>query len=105
ARKWLEAAGAWSKLAGSLIPALDVRAALALVAAEAAQAAIVYRTDAAISKKVRVAFTVPLEQAPRIIYPVARLAASKQPGATALLQFLTSDQARGVFARFGFVVL
>lgn len=105
ARKWLESAGAWTKLKGKLIPALDVRAALAVVEAGSADAAVVYRTDAAISKRVRVAYQVPLAEAPRITYPLARIAGSKQPAAQQLFRFLTGEQARAVFTRFGFIVL
>jgi molybdate transport system substrate-binding protein len=50
--------GLWAQAEPKVVPTLDVRAALAAVETEAAAAAVVYTTDAAISKKVRVAFIV-----------------------------------------------
>ncbi|HEY6148784.1 MAG TPA: molybdate ABC transporter substrate-binding protein, partial [Thermoanaerobaculia bacterium] len=58
AKKWLESLGLWAQAAPKVVPTLDVRAALAAVETQAAPAAVVYTTDAAISKKVRVAFVV-----------------------------------------------
>jgi molybdate transport system substrate-binding protein len=105
ARTWLESAGLWDKLEDRIVPALNVRAALAVVEAENADAGIVYRTDAAISKRVKVAFEVPREQGPSIRYPLARIAASRKPAAGKLVEYLLSVPAREVYARFGFVVL
>lgn len=105
ARQWLESKGLWSRLQPSIIPAMDVRAALAAVATGAADAAVVYRTDAAISNRVRIAYAVPVKDGPRIIYPVARIDRSTGPAAAAFVDFLASPKARAVFARFGFVVL
>jgi molybdate transport system substrate-binding protein len=76
ARTWLEKVGLWNELAGKVVPTLNVRAALAVVESENAEAGIVYRTDAALSKRVRVAFEVPRDQGPAIVYPMAPLAAS-----------------------------
>ena len=58
AKKWLTAEGVWDAVAPKVVPTLDVRAALAAVAGGDIPAGIVYRTDAATSKDVRVAFTV-----------------------------------------------
>src|SRR5215472_17085604 len=58
AKEWLEGLGLWSQIKPRVIPTLDVRAALAAVASEAAHAGIVYKTDAAISKDVKIAMTV-----------------------------------------------
>jgi molybdate transport system substrate-binding protein len=105
ARTWLESAGLWDELVDKVVPTLNVRAALAAVESEHADAGIVYRTDAAISKRVKVAFEVPREQAPAIVYPLARIAASTTPAAAELLRYLTSAPAREVYGRYGFIVL
>lgn len=105
AREYLESAGVWTRVKDKVIPALNVRAALAAVESERAEAGIVYRSDAAISKRVKVAFEVPREKGPRIVYPLATLAASKKSGAAALRRFLTSPAAAAVYARYGFLVL
>jgi molybdate transport system substrate-binding protein len=105
ARTWLESIGLWDRLEDKVIPTLNVRAALAAVESENVDAGIVYRTDAAISKRVKVAFEVPKDQGPAIVYPLARLARSTKAGPAELVRYLTSEPAREVYARYGFVVL
>jgi molybdate transport system substrate-binding protein len=106
AKKWLEAQGLWEALAPRVVPALDVRAALAAVEAEQADAGIVYATDAALSKQVRVAVRVPRAQGPPIVYALAPIAASKNAEeARALVGFLTSADAKPIYERFGFIVM
>ena len=73
-----------------MIPTLNVRAALSAVESENVDAGIVYRTDAAISKRVKVAFEVPRDKGPAIVYPMAPLAGSKKPAAAELVRYLTS---------------
>jgi molybdate transport system substrate-binding protein len=105
ARRWLEGRGLWESLRDRVVPTLDVRAALAAVESGAADAGIVYRTDAAISSRVRVALEVPAGEAPRIVYPAAVLASSHEPHARAFLRHLRSPEARSVFQRLGFETL
>jgi molybdate transport system substrate-binding protein len=105
ARTWLESAGLWGKLADKVVPTLDVRAALAAVESENADAGIVYRTDAAISKRVKVAFEVPRDQGPAIAYALAPIATSTKPATRELVRYLASAPAREVYRRHGFVVL
>jgi molybdate transport system substrate-binding protein len=102
ARLWLDGLGLWATLRERVVPTLDVRAALAAVESGAAEAGIVYRTDAALSSRVRVAFDVPPSEAPRIVYPAAVLASSPAPEARAFLDHLRSSTARAIFARLGF---
>jgi molybdate transport system substrate-binding protein len=102
ARRWLEGLELWETLCDRVVPTLDVRAALAAVESGAADAGVVYRTDTALSSRVRVAFEVPPTQAPRIVYPAAILASSTAPGARAFLDHLRSPPARAVFTRLGF---
>ncbi len=105
ARTWLESVGLWNELKDKVVPTLNVRAALAAVESENADAGIVYRTDAAISKHVKVAFEVPRDQAPAIVYPFAPLAGSKKAATADLVRHLTSPSAREVYRRHGFIVL
>jgi molybdate transport system substrate-binding protein len=102
ARRWLQGRGVWEALRDRVVPTLDVRAALAAVEAGAADAGIVYGTDAAISRRVRVALEVPADEAPRIVYPAAVLESPGRPEARAFLEHLRSPEARSVFIRFGF---
>jgi molybdate transport system substrate-binding protein len=106
AKAWLEKAGVWKELEPRVVPALDVRAALAAVEAGRVDAGVVYATDAAQSKRVRVALTVPEADGPRIVYPVAALAQGKASQAgRAFVLFLQGDTARRIFERYGFIVL
>jgi molybdate transport system substrate-binding protein len=105
ARQWLERRGLWERVRDRVVPTLDVRAALAAVESANADAGIVYRTDAAISKRVRVAFQVPAEEAPRIVYTAALLATARGPAARAFYEHLRSPAARVVFERLGFELL
>jgi molybdate transport system substrate-binding protein len=105
AKQYLEKLGLWVALASRVIPTDNVRACLAAVEAGNADAGIVYATDALISKKVRVAWSVPEADGPDISYPVA--IPRDAPHAAAARRFaayLDSSPARGVFARHGFLV-
>lgn len=105
ARAWLESIGLWSRVSDRVLPAVDVRAALAAVEAGAAEAGIVYATDAAVSRRVRIVFAVPQQAGPRIVYPVARIAGRPQAeAARAFVGFLRSSAAARRFEQYGFVV-
>ena len=89
AKKWLAQEGVWDTVEKKVIPTLDVRAALAAVAGGDVPAGIVYRTDAAISTEVRIAYTV--TNGPAITYSVAPIAASKHADAASkFVAFLDS---------------
>lgn len=104
ASKWLKNAGLWEAVQDRLVPSLDVRAALAAVEAGRAEAGIVYRTDAASSQKVRVAFDVPADSAPAIAYVAARLKASTNSAAGPFFEYLYGQTARAIFLRHGFAL-
>ena len=104
AREYLQKLGIWESVRRKVIPTENVRGALAAVESGNADAAIVYRTDAAISKKVRVAFEVAAAEGPRISYPAAVIRDSRHAAAArAFLSFLESPAAAGIFRRHGFL--
>jgi molybdate transport system substrate-binding protein len=106
AKAWLEKVGVWTEVADRVLPAVDVRAALAAVESAGAQAGIVYRTDVARSKKARIVLAVPMEQGPKIAYPVAAIAGRPtEKEARAFVDFLTAERARPAFEGCGFVFL
>jgi molybdate transport system substrate-binding protein len=106
AKAWLEKARVWKELEPRVVPALDVRAALSAVEAGRVDAGVVYATDAAMSKRVRVVFSLPETEGPRIVYPVAALSGGKAPAAgAAFVRFLRGDTARRIFERHGFLFL
>jgi molybdate transport system substrate-binding protein len=105
ARTWLESIGVWARLKDKVVPTLNVRAALSAVESENADAGIVYRTDAAVSRRVKVAFEAPREQGPAIVYSLAPLVSSKKAATAELVRYLVSAPARDVYFRYGFIVL
>jgi molybdate transport system substrate-binding protein len=105
AKEYLQRQNLWSAVEAKVVPTENVRAALAAVEAGNAEAGIVYQTDAAISKKVKVAYHVPAEDSPAISYPMARVKDAVQPeAAQRVLQRFSSDEASRVFEKFGFIV-
>jgi molybdate transport system substrate-binding protein len=106
AREYLRARGLWSQVADKVIPTESVRAALAAVASGNVEAGIVYKTDAAISQKVRIAYEVPRADGPKISYPVAVIAGSKhREAARRFLAYLQSPAALEVFRKYGFLTM
>lgn len=105
AREYLLQQKLWPAVKSKVVPTQNVRAALAAVEAGNVEAGMVYKTDAAISKKVRVACRIPIEDGPRISYPMAMMRNCPHPEvAKRFLQYLNSAEAGIVFEQFGFVV-
>jgi len=105
ARDFLVSSNLWEKARGKVIPMLDVRATLAAVESGNVDVGFVYRTDAAVSKRVRVAFEVPRATGPRIVYPLAPIATSQRAVTRAFKAFLLSRRALELYERRGFLVL
>jgi molybdate transport system substrate-binding protein len=106
AKAWLEKLKLWPAVESKVVPCESVRAVLAAVESGNADAGVVYKTDAAISKKVKVAFEIPAADAPKISYPVALVKDPPQPEAAKnFIAFLESDAAAAVFRKLGFIVL
>ena len=103
ARKYLEAAGLWDDLQEKIVPTQNVRGAVAAVESGNVDAAIVYKTDAALLKSGKVAFEIPVELTPAIIYPAAVTSESPHPElAREFLRFLASPAAAPIWIRHGF---
>ena len=103
ANEYLQNTKTWDAVAARVVSTENVRAALAAVESGNAEAGIVYKTDALISKQVKVTFEVTGADAPHISYPVALVKGGKNPtGGAAFLARLTSAEGRAVFAKFGF---
>ncbi|WP_245881137.1 molybdate ABC transporter substrate-binding protein [Thalassospira marina] len=96
--------GMWEKTEPRLARADNVRAALALVERGESPIGIVYGTDAAISKGVKIVATFPANSHPAITYPVAVMKEMKNPASTRLLAFLKSSDASTIFSQYGFTL-
>ena len=104
--KYLTDEGLWDKLKVKIVPVLDVRATLATVEAGNVEAGFVYKTDAAISNKVKVVFEVPMEKAPKITYPIAIIKESKKKAAARqFINYVSNAAGKAIFKKHGFVVL
>ncbi len=106
AKQALQKLGLWDKLKGKVVAGSDVRHALAFVETGAAEAGIVYVTDAAISKKVKVAYTIAEDLTGSVRYPLVLLKhAQGNDAAESFYRYLRSPEAARVFEKHDFVVL
>ena len=105
-KKYLTDEGLWNKVEAKVVPVQDVRATLASVESGNVEAGFVYKTDAAVSKKVTIVYEVPIDKGPKITYPIAIVKESKRKEAARdFLNFVRSPAAKEVFEKYGFVVL
>lgn len=96
----------WNAVSAKAVFAKDVRQVLTYIEAGEVDAGIVYATDAAIAKNVRVAAIAPKGSHAPVVYPAAVIKGSANPeAAKAFLAWLSSPKAAAVFTRYGFVVL
>jgi molybdate transport system substrate-binding protein len=103
AKEYLEKEGLWAGLQPRLVPTGSARAALAAVESGAADAAIVYRTDVRVALKAIVAWVVPVDRGPRIVYPAAIVSTTTVASESKrFLDFLRGAEATRIFERFGF---
>jgi molybdate transport system substrate-binding protein len=102
ALRWM---GQWDAVAPRLARTENVRAALLLVERGEAPLGIVYLTDAAASRGVRVRGSFPPESHPPIAYPFALTKRGERTeGAREFLAFIAGPEAVPVWQRFGFKV-
>lgn len=104
-KEYLEKLNLWTAVQPKVIPCENVRAVLSAVESGNVDAGIVYRTDAVLSKKVKIAFEVPISEGPCISYPAALVTGAPQPeAAKRFLAWLQTEQSRAVFKKLGFLV-
>lgn len=93
----------WDRLKPRVVGAADVRQALAYVETGAAEAGIVYATDAALSGRVETAYRFDAKLSEPIVYPLALLKRGQdKPGARALYAAFQSEAAAKCARRRGF---
>ncbi|MBV9494524.1 MAG: molybdate ABC transporter substrate-binding protein [Acidobacteria bacterium] len=105
AKQYLRKIRIWDKVTYKLIPTDNVRATLAAVESGNAETGFVYKTDAMISKVVRIAYDIPINEGPAISYPAAVLADSKvKSAAQKFLDYLQTPPAQAIFKKYGFLL-
>jgi molybdate transport system substrate-binding protein len=104
--KYLTDEGLWDQIKPKIVPVQDVRATLASVESGNVEAGFVYKTDAAISKKVKIVYAVPVDKGPKITYSAAIVKESKHKDAARdFINYVQSPAAKHAFKKYGFVVL
>ena len=98
----------WQTVRGKLALTSNARAALAFVEKAAVPLAIIYKTDAVSSKKVKIIATIDERHHDRIQYPMALVnnhsTHNVKPAAERLFAYLKSASSAAVFRKFGFRV-
>ncbi|MGO8752617.1 MAG: molybdate ABC transporter substrate-binding protein [Thermoguttaceae bacterium] len=106
AKQALTKLGLWDQLKPKVVSAADVRRALGYVETGSAEAGIVYATDAAVSKNVRVVAEIPEKLTGPVRYPVVLLKHGENSDAAQLYwRHLSSPVAAKVFQKYGFTVV
>lgn len=99
AKESLTNLGVFDKLLPQMAPASNVRDALMLVERNEAALGIVYSTDAKVSDKVKIIGSFPAETFTPIEYPITLL----KPEAKKFYQYLSSETAKKIFQKYGFI--
>jgi molybdate transport system substrate-binding protein len=99
----LKKQGLWNSLKPKFVLANNVRQVLQFVESGNVQAGLVYATDAKNSNKLKVVQVIPANLHTPIIYPIAVVKRSNnQTSARNFIQFLSSNQAKQIFQKYGF---
>ncbi|MFO5526717.1 MAG: molybdate ABC transporter substrate-binding protein [Cuspidothrix sp.] len=105
AQQVLEKLKIWNQVKPKLVFANNVRQVLASVETGNAEAGLVYITDAKISNKVKIIVAADEKYHSAIIYPLAVVKRSKNlAAAKEFSQFLSSEQTKTVFKKYGFIM-
>lgn len=102
AKQALVSLGLWPQVGPKIAAAPNVRVALALVERGEAPMGVVYATDAAITKKVKVLGVFPRDSHKPIVYPAAMLQGRDSAAGRRYLKFLRSPAAAAIFKKYGF---
>lgn len=96
--------GLYAAVENRIARAKDVRAALTLVERGESPLGIVYATDAAISRRVKVIGTFPSTSHPPIVYPVAVISGHESETVKNFINFLKTPASAAVCEKYGFSV-
>jgi molybdate transport system substrate-binding protein len=101
AKAALSTLGVWRDVQALLVPAENVRVALAFVSRGEAPLGIVYWSDARVDARVRVVGAFPVGSYPPIVYPAAAVGRAGEQ-ALEFVEYLGGEKAQSVFRRHGF---
>ncbi|MDA3809679.1 MAG: molybdate ABC transporter substrate-binding protein [Spirochaetaceae bacterium] len=100
ARKSLEMNSMWTLLEKKIVGAIDVRAALSLAESGAVDCAIVYKSDALVSHKVKILYEIPSDRTPQIEYFICTF--DELEKTISFYNYLFSSEAGNIFRKYGF---
>ncbi|WP_025621112.1 molybdate ABC transporter substrate-binding protein, partial [Vibrio parahaemolyticus] len=100
AKESLTTLGVWKEIQTKVAPAKNVRLALALVERGEAPLGVVYKTDAQLTSKVKIVGEFASDTHAAIVYPAAVVSDSTE--SRQFFQYLKSEDAKRVFAHYGF---
>ncbi len=100
AKESLTTLGVWKEIQTKVAPAKNVRLALALVERGEAPLGVVYKTDAQLTSKVKIVGEFASDTHAAIVYPAAVVNDSTE--SRQFFQYLKSEDAKRVFAHYGF---
>ncbi|MBE4009456.1 molybdate ABC transporter substrate-binding protein [Vibrio parahaemolyticus] len=100
AKESLTTLGVWKEIQTKVAPAKNVRLALALVERGEAPLGVVYKTDAQLTNKVKIVGEFASDTHAAIVYPAAVVKDSTE--SRQFFQYLKSEDAKRVFAHYGF---
>ena len=103
--KYLTDEGLWDQIKPKVVPVQDVRATLASVESGNVEAGFVYKTDAAISKKVKIVYEVPIDKGPKSHLSHLPSSKSKKRRRPRFHELCFESGSQGHFQKYGFVVL
>jgi molybdate transport system substrate-binding protein len=105
-KAFLEKEKIWTQIEPKVVPVDNVRAALSAVESGNIEVGMVFKTDASLSKKIKVAYEIPSAAGPKISYPVAVTKNARQvESAKKFVEYLGSNDAANIFTKYGFIVL
>jgi len=96
--------GLWDKVSPRIVGTESVRAALALVERGEVSFGVVYATDAAIAKNVKIVASFPADSYPPVEYPFALVKGQDTPATKAFFTFLQGPAAKEIYKKYGFSV-
>ncbi|MGI6679173.1 MAG: molybdate ABC transporter substrate-binding protein [Dehalobacterium sp.] len=106
AQQALESLGIWDQIQDKIIFAKDVRQVLQYVDSGNADCGFVYKSDALLLETGKVITDMPVDSHDPIVYPAALMGDSAQPEASnAFYEYLQTDEAKGIFEKYGFQIL
>lgn len=104
AKEALTKLGLWDGIRKNIVTAENVRAALAFVSRGEALLGVVFGTDAAADKNVKVIAVFPENSHADISYPIGMIKGNVNDEVKKLYKFMLSDEAKAIYKKYGFKV-